>query len=288
MKFILTADWHVRGERPRCRLDDDWIESQRNDINFVIDLANRLKLPIYNTGDIFDSARVSTSALNMVIECLKRLENDFFILPGNHDLLMHNYQNMRHSSIGVLTQYFGELKDGLGVTAQPFGLDEQSDAEIRFMHRLVFPDEKSRPMEGCGQIAQEILDEFPNQKFIFTGDYHHHFIYENDGRYVVNPGCLNIQKADYIDYKPIVFIVDTDKASFEPVEIPVDASLATRDYLVDDGWDERTDNLVVQIKTNTEVTLDFEVNLEEAMNKIAAEIKNCILEIQTEVRSNVK
>ena len=28
MKILITADWHVRGERPLCRTDEDWIESQ--------------------------------------------------------------------------------------------------------------------------------------------------------------------------------------------------------------------------------------------------------------------
>ena len=30
MKLIVTADWHLRATRPRCRTDENWIETQRN------------------------------------------------------------------------------------------------------------------------------------------------------------------------------------------------------------------------------------------------------------------
>ena len=35
MKILITADWHVRGERPLCRTDEDWIESQRKTISEI-------------------------------------------------------------------------------------------------------------------------------------------------------------------------------------------------------------------------------------------------------------
>lgn len=41
MKILLTADWHIRGDRPRCRIDDDWIGAQRRDIQEVHNIADR-------------------------------------------------------------------------------------------------------------------------------------------------------------------------------------------------------------------------------------------------------
>ena len=28
-KMIISADWHIRATKPRCRVDNDWLETQR-------------------------------------------------------------------------------------------------------------------------------------------------------------------------------------------------------------------------------------------------------------------
>ena len=35
MKGIITADWHLRATRPQCRIDEDWILTQKNALNQI-------------------------------------------------------------------------------------------------------------------------------------------------------------------------------------------------------------------------------------------------------------
>ena len=35
MRFICTADWHLRATRPQCRIDEDWILTQKNALNQI-------------------------------------------------------------------------------------------------------------------------------------------------------------------------------------------------------------------------------------------------------------
>ena len=39
MRFILTADWHIRATKPRCRKDENWMETQRNALNQIFEIA---------------------------------------------------------------------------------------------------------------------------------------------------------------------------------------------------------------------------------------------------------
>ena len=35
MRMIITADWHIRNTRPRCRVDEDWIKTQQKTLNQI-------------------------------------------------------------------------------------------------------------------------------------------------------------------------------------------------------------------------------------------------------------
>lgn len=302
-RFLLTADWHLRGERPRCRMDADWLASQRADIRWVVDTANAQKVPLVIVGDIFHLPRVATEVVNMLIAELARC-GQTLILAGNHDLPYHSYSHVEKCSFGTLRQMPAILEMGQGfhgfgdgMVGGPFGLDEPADAPIRFIHRLIFPDEKSRPMGvECGQTAQELLEEFPSQKWIFTGDYHHAFHYENGGRHVVNPGCLNIQAADMIGYSPRVALVDIEKESVEWLNLPAVETLTTDQYLVKAAEkEERMEAFLDAVSTGGAVSLSFADNLEAKIAQAQADPKigpgvlatarQAISEIMAEVKS---
>lgn len=288
MKILITADWHVRGERPLCRTDEDWIESQRKTIAQIREafFHNGCE-QIWILGDIFDAPRCATSAVNMLIGELKKFpQNSVKILCGNHDLKDHNYNNLEECSIGTLKKIFGDVpdvvaNDGIGsmsVSAKPFALDDlQSNADVICTHQLTFPNEKARPMPGCGVLAQDLLDRWVNAEIIFTGDYHHGYIYKEDwdtlpGRYVVTPGCINIQKADELDYEPFVVVWDTksniDDYNFCKVYLDPQREFCTRDHIeAREQKEAQLAEVVETIKGGTEITLDFDSNLSAAVAK---------------------
>ena len=288
MKILITADWHVRGERPLCRTDEDWIESQRKTIAQIREafFHNGCE-QIWILGDLFDAPRCATAAVNMLIGELKKFpQNSVKILCGNHDLKDHNYNNLEECSIGTLKKIFEDVpdviaNDGIGsmsVSAKPFALDDlQSNADVICTHQLTFPNEKARPMPGCGVLAQDLLDRWSNAELIFTGDYHHGYIYKEDwdtlpGRYVVTPGCINIQKADELDYEPFVVVWDTksniDDYNFCKVYLDPQREFCTRDHIeAREQKEAQLAEVVETIKGGTEITLDFDSNLSAAVAK---------------------
>ena len=287
MQFVLSADWHVQGERPRCRRDADWIETQRGAIRFVVDLANGRGLPLVVLGDICNTPRISTPALVMLIAELKRAES-VWISAGNHDLPFHSYGNVDDCSFGVLRQYFPELSPKCNpfpdavLGAAPFGLDSDAPGQwAAFTHQLVFPNPEARPGPAVGKTAAELADQFPNASWIFTGDYHHAFSVEvlparleglQDGDVeadlvrVVNPGCLLRHAADMMDYQPKVAIVDTDAGTVEWVVVPdpgeLEGGVVTDAYLrEEEARDERVEAFIESIRTSGAVSLSFRDNL---------------------------
>lgn len=275
MKILLTADWHIRGDRPRCRIDEDWIESQRQDIQAVVDVARREKVDeAWVLGDLFHQPRAATEAVNMVLVGLKDLREacPVYILPGNHDLPYHDYGNLEQSSLGIVLKSFPELRtredtSGLTLAAAPFGLDPvDPHADVWATHQLTFENAETKPPMAGGKIAQDLLDEAPNVRVVVTGDYHRGYVYTgSDGRRVITPGCLNIQAADMDDYKPRVYIWDTAADQVTPHYLPSNSAAVVTDYLAaEKERDERMDRCLEVATSAASVTLSFTDNLKAA------------------------
>ena len=292
MKILLTADWHIRGDRPRCRIDEDWIESQRQDIQAVVDIARREKVDeTWVLGDLFHQPRAATEAVNMVLVGLKDLREvcPVYILPGNHDLPYHDYGNLEQSSLGIVLKSFPELQtreepSGLMLAAAPFGLDPvDPHADVWATHQLTFESADTKPPMAGGKIAQDLLDEAPNVHVVVTGDYHRGYVYTGaDGRRVITPGCLNIQAADMDDYRPRVSIWDTATAQVTPHYLPLNSAAVVTDYLAaEKERDERMDRCLEVATAAASVTLSFTDNLKAAAEEpeTAPGVKGIINEV---------
>lgn len=275
MKILITADWHIRGERPICRTDDDWLLSQKTTIDEIRSIFEFHGCEqMWVLGDVFDAPRCSTKAVNMLISSLMTFPTDSVrILCGNHDLKDHNIDNLEECSIGTLGKFFRTVPavvDKFSVSAEPFGRDDYgTNADVVCTHQLTFPNAEARPIEDCGVLAQDLLDRWPKTKIIFTGDYHQSFIYSGPGhRHVVNPGCINIQKADELDYEPSVFIWDTDTNTIEKAMLDPHRENCTRDHIeAREQKEEMLAEVVETIKGGAEITLDFDSNLSAAIEK---------------------
>ena len=292
MKILLTADWHIRGDRPRCRIDEDWIESQRQDIQAVVDIARREKVDeTWVLGDLFHQPRAATEAVNMVLVGLKDLREvcPVYILPGNHDLPYHDYGNLEQSSLGIVLKSFPELRtreepSGLILAAAPFGLDPVDPrTDVWATHQLVFENAETKPPMAPGKTAQDLLDEAPGVQVVVTGDYHRGYVYTGaDGRRVITPGCLNIQAADMDDYRPRVYIWDTATAQVTPHYLPLNSAAVVTDYIAaEKERDERMDRCLEVATAAASVTLSFTDNLKAAAEEpeTAPGVKGIINEV---------
>lgn len=295
MKILLTADWHIRGDRPRCRTDENWLKSQREDIKAVERVAREHRVAaVWILGDLFHQPRCATEAVNMVLGALNSIREvcPVRILPGNHDLPYHDFDNLNACSLGIVYQAhhlmlrtdnggddegYAELKtrDGKWRTlyATPFGREDMEglrefNNDIWATHQLTFPSDKDRPVEGVGVTADDLLEAAPNVRVILTGDYHHGYIHNQGNRCVITPGCLNIQVADMADYKPRVYILDTDTLEAETVYLEGHRGDIVTDYLVTEKErDERMEKVLSVIGDAEGVSLSFPDNLEREIAK---------------------
>ena len=275
MRFILTADWHLRATPPRCRIDKDWIDTQKKALEQVFNYAKSYRCSICVVGDIFHSnSDVSFQCIQMVqnlADELNEIGQKLFILCGNHDLLYHSSQNIDKSAVGILLKSNNICKISYldsNISAPNFDEVPSHGKEYLFMHRLVFPDEKSMPPNVSAITAKELLEVYPWSKWIFTGDYHKSFqYYDKHNRKVINPGCLICQATDFKDYQPGVYYIDTDYdiVKFLPV-------IDNKEYIDDsyilkqDEREKRLDDFISKVNGTKMMSLDFIENVENELS----------------------
>lgn len=299
MKVLCTADWHVSGTRPRCRADEDWIAAQAKDIEAVWEIARERRVEaVWILGDLFDTSRVATAAVNLVLREFKKAPCPVHVLCGNHDLPYHNFDLLDQSSIGTILYDFPMLDTdrSIGVAAYPFGREpeypvlngfiKESHLHTWITHQLTFPDEASRPMKGIGVLAQELLDACPAVSVVLTGDYHHGYIYTApDGRRVITPGCLNIQDADMKDYQPHVVIFDTFDLSAEEVPLPVQGKIETAYLEHEHALDSLKKEFVASLATGCVTMKSFPEALEEKLPTLPEGVRKVLIEVKEETNA---
>lgn len=288
-KMIITADWHIRATMPRCRIDTDWINTQRKALNQIVKISEKKKAPVFVVGDLFHTNSDTSFECIWLVQQTAQNLNNLFVLAGNHDLPYHSSENIYKSAIGVLlkSQYVKPIKnyfvkEDIDVSAANFDEQDNKNAEVVFKHVLVFPDLKSLPPTVDALVAKDLLSEFPKAKWIFTGDYHHNFHYEKNGRHVINPGCLLRQASDMKDYKCGVYFVDTDEEIVEFIPIIDNEQFVDDSYILKEGErTERIESFVNKLKDTKNISLDFKDNVFRAMqqNEFSDDMKNMIEEL---------
>lgn len=297
MRFILSADLHLREDRPRCRMDEDWLKTQKNALNQLVHICVKNECDLVLVGDIFHRS----SEFRMVVyiqkiaEKLKLHNLSLYYLCGNHDMLYHQSSNIDKSAIGLLKNSnncfnIKELfekhnyNSGENINYSVANFDESDNkyAKIVFKHVLCFPDVKSIPPNVDALTAKDLLEEFPNAKWIFLGDYHKNFHYEKNGRHVVNSGCLLRQAVDFKDYQCGVYYIDTDKNIVDFNLIIDDEKFIDDSYIIrEKEKEERIEAFANKIGEVESISLDYVENVKTAIStsKLSDELKETIEEL---------
>jgi len=273
-RFICTADWHLRSDRPRCRLDEDWFAFQEGIVEWIVEKTNEYKCGMCIIGDIFDTPNVPANVIAMFLRQISRAKERVEFIAGNHDLPYHSIENLSNSAMGIIyevSQHHPILYHGMscGRWSDFDGEEKGSKSKgLVFIHRLVFENSKSIPPNVQAITATELLAEYPDVEWIFTGDNHHAFHYEKKGRHVVNSGCIIRQASDFIDYQPIIYYVDTDENIVEAIPIPDTGAMVTDAYIQEaNAREDRIGAFVEGVKKNGKISLSFTDNIEAALLK---------------------
>ena len=290
MKIAVSADFHLRRDRPRVRIDEDWIQSQKTNVKELLQKCVEYGVDkLILSGDIFDSSNQPPWVMDILPQAIIEVKTEgpysleIHIIPGNHDLQHHQYANLKNSSIGNLMRMKGII--GHSVNERFENIDFLEEFGIVIVHRLIMPDgNESLARLAKAEIAADVIEAFPTAKYILTGDYHKHYMEEYEDVILFNPGCLNRQSADEKNYEVGFYIFNTEIThDYEFIKLESDdVSLINDSYLVEQH--AREDSLAAyaeQLASSKGLSFDLWEVVDELskgssklVKKILGEVKN--------------
>lgn len=273
-KHLITADWHIRSTVPSCieATPEEWMNFQKESVNTVLKIAKINEVDEIDVGgDLFHSEQTASNECIYLLQDTAQKADEqgtpMYIFAGNHDLINHSSSNIPKSAIGVLLNsksVRNMSKDTSYIKACNFDEDDYGNAKLIFKHVLTIPSKDKPDFIEC-ETPESLLEKYPNADWIFTGDYHKSFHFEKNGRHVVNSGCLMRQVADFENYTPGVYIVDTETGDVNFIPIGLEQKFNHNGY-EKKALDENIENFVEGIKKEN-VTLDYISSLQnEALN----------------------
>ena len=283
MKFIFATDLHLRTDVPVCRkeTEKEWYETQKEQLEFVANMAFVENCPLFIGGDIFHKPNVTDEIKNLFINTFSQIS--VYAIAGQHDLPNHSWENVNKSSFGVLRN------SNILKPLSEFGMIRHFGQELIgketglvFIHDLIFESEKSIPPNVKAKTAEQVLQEYPDAKWILCGDQHHYFHYKKQGRHVLMGGCFNRQVADFINYTPVIWLLNTEENTAIPYPVPDDINMITNEHIQEkNDREDRISAFVTQVRNSKSITLDFEDNVREAMkeSELSEGAKNTVNEL---------
>lgn len=272
--LILTADWHLRDDQPVARTDD-YFQAQEKKIEFIQDLSEKNRCPILCAGDLFNKSK---SKKSLEIYLMTKLKYSIYTIPGQHDLPEHSIKNINNSSIGILSS-----SQTIPVSVVELGKINalNTDPDIAMCHTFIQkPNDKQDKVIG-GSMALSFLKKHKDFKLIVTGDNHKTFVVEHEGRLLVNPGSMMRMTAGQTDHKPCVFLYYADTNTVQPVYLPVEDGVISREHIEEEEKkDKRFQAFVQRLNTDYEVSLSFEKNMKThiTQNKVRKGVSSVIWE----------
>lgn len=241
MRFMLTADWHLRDDAPPCRTDD-FVSAQARKIHYLFALAEEQRCDgIIIAGDLFHRARPSFNALNLAVTLLGQAPCPVYTVAGNHDLPAHSLSLMSNSAYGVLAAV-GVVHHCSAKSAtkfpQLFGASWEEELPscedgqgIGIAHTMILPSSEA-VFEG--EPIRHFARRHVGYQLIVVGHHHATFTFEGiKGKVpmVVSPGGITRQTADEENKTPCVFIYNTDSRKLSQHELPHEGGVVSREHI---------------------------------------------------------
>lgn len=284
--MIYTADWHLRDDVPRCRVQTEsgWFDTQEYMVNHIVDVANKDDGELFIAGDIFHRPLVSSGLVSMLQYALGRLKGHAYIMAGNHDL-RHRDTDDRDTSYQVLASsasHEGKLRlirDWFSEV--PYGSWEPvGNGLLVGVHALCLQNQDPRGKFTSFITPEQLSSKFPKAKLIIVGDNHQSFIEGN----VINPGCILTQSVNEDNHIHMVYRVGDD-GIITPVRLPSDLT-----EIVYDRYTQTRDVIVRNLAAFVEVvedsdigTLDFSQSLLEGMINLSKDAEKILRELMEEL-----
>lgn len=297
--LIITSDWHLMDKQPICRIDDFWI-TQWDKVFQIIILANKLKVPVYHAGDLFEHWKTSPYLLNQTINYFSKFKCGFYTIIGNHDQPAHNLEQMNKSGLQTLfnCKSINRLSDQIdwGTDLKNYehkyiyygGPDYKKKRSIVFAHLMTYKGTK--PWPGCiDPECNELFDMFPDVDLIVTGHNHKTFTAKKGNQLLVNTGSLTRHKADQINHKPCVFLYNAIEHKLYKHYLKIKENVINREHIeTKNRKDKRITAFIEKLSQGWDLDLSFDQNMEKVLSteKIKNKIKKIIYEWMDTENSN--
>ena len=287
---ILTADIHLRDDQPVCRLDNYW-EAQARKIQWLRDLQKQHNCPVLDAGDLFHKPK----PLPFLLQWAIRNMPDMVTVEGNHDQSCHNSDLFEKTGLAVLEAAgvahvithddLYESPSSFSVQGFPwgtelYGVPRRTKRQVALMHIMTYTGRS--PFPGCKDPgAAALLDKMSGFDLVVTGHNHTPFVVEREGRFLVNPGSLMRSTADQADHLPRVYLWYAEDNHVEPVYVPIEFGVVSREHLTaPEEREERLSAFVSRLTNDIEVGLSFSQNMERRLsrNRVRARTKEIIQE----------
>ena len=289
---IIISDIHLREDTPECRTDDYW-KSQERKILFLKKHQQKYKCPVLHAGDLFHHWKPSPYLIRWT---LQNLPNNFYTIPGQHDLPEHNLEKLNRSGMGVLEKA-GKIQvlinkeirvNNFLLIGVPFGeeipkpdLSEKDLKRVLLIHQYIYQGEK--PWPDCTELTdRQIMRKITGYDLTVSGDNHIPFMLKQKNRILLNPGSMMRMTADQINHKPAFYLWDAENNKTEPVYFKIKKEVVSRIHIkAKEEKEKRLDAFISRLNEHYEIGLSFEKNIKQYLrrNKTKSGIENKIWKI---------
>lgn len=237
MRIIACGDLHLVESNPKRRTDN-YFETLMDKMKFTSDYAYQHGITtIIYPGDIFDTHKASNRLIASTIDFFSSnyyFSGEYiFAVIGNHDQVYRSEDNSPMqilSASGIIDLLDKEPimttnSNRVEFYGCNFGSEIPAPSKSRPTKCLVIHKMISDKDYWNGHVkysgAIDFLKEHPEYDIVISGDNHHSFTAEYEGRILLNAGSLGRSKIDQINHKPCFFDIETDDLSYEQVFIPI-------------------------------------------------------------------
>lgn len=280
MRLLASSDWHIRDDKPRCRVDD-WFETQRRKLEWVVEMINTYECPMYVAGDIMDSPSNTQALENMMISVLKKAKYPIYSIAGNHDMHYHSIAHLYKSTYWVLVQA------GVLTHMEHFQYGEPlapCDDKVVMAHLPVYKSLKDIPPYMTKAVSADSLFDY-GYPVLVTGDIHIPFYKRKGNQIVINPGGLLRQDADKKYHNPIIYFYDGE---IQEIKVPINTEDVQQEYLLSEKErDDRISSFVEVLSVTKDIGLSFRDNMINNIDSVSKEAKIIVMKaLEGELHGN--
>ena len=223
---------------------------------WVLTQAKLYRATILIAGDVFDSPKIPYELTNKYLELFKKHNLPIIAAYGQHDQRYHTSEtiNTPLHTLAVSGVLSTNSTDQIQICSWGDTIPKEGK-EILLIHKSI--TEKNPPFFLEDAIsADTMLRNYPQYKYIISGDYHVPHVTQDNDRWLINPGSLMRQNKDQQDFKPRVYLLDTEKNIVKTLFIPIKSSSKVFDVDRMDREDTKDKKVLdefiqnIKVKTN--------------------------------------